>query len=359
MRNIIVVQMLIFSGAWIMRMSIIVACLTLAFSTVSAEQVNPTLQLVKQQVPVVYTFTGAVEAIHKATMTAETSGRIAEVFFDVDDIVDKGDVIARFRNNQQKADLDLALAGRKEAEAALARDESEFKRYVELYEKRLVAKALLDQARAALDGSKARLEASSARIKQARENYENTVIRAPYSGIVTKRHIEVGEAVNPGSPLVSGLSLDKLRLVVDVPQSLIESIRQQKKAQIVLNDGKIITSEALTIFPYADDLSHTFRVRVELPEDIHGVYPGMLIKVGFVTDQQRVLTIPVQAMVHRGEMNIVYVQAETGQIHMRQIRPGPSLGGGEMIVHAGLTEGETIWLDPVAATIALKQAAGE
>ena len=342
-----------------MRFLYILAGFSLAVSALASEHTIPVLELEKKPVPVVHKFTGTVEAVLKATMKAETSGRIAEIYFDVDDIVAKGDVIARFRNTRQKADLDLAVAGHREAAAALVRDESEFKRYNDLYEQRLVAKTLLDQARASLDASRARLDAASARIKQAKENYEYTVIRAPYSGIVTQRHIDVGEAVNPGSSLVSGVSLDNLRLVVDVPQSLIEPIRKLKKAQIILNSGEIINSQQLTIFPYADELSHTFRVRVELPESVQGLYPGMLLKVGFIVEEKSELTIPVTAMVHRGEMYIVYMQNENGQISMRQIRPGPQIGDGQMIVNAGLIEGEKIFLDPLAATIALKQASGE
>lgn len=342
-----------------MRSLYLLASFFLAVSVFANEHTIPVLKLVKKPVPVVHKFTGTVEAIHRATMKAETSGRIAEIYFDVDDIVTKGDVIARFRNTKQKADMDLALAGQKEAAAALARDESEYKRFSDLYEQRLVAKALLDQAKAALDASRARLDAANARIKQAQENYEYTVIRAPYSGIVTQRHIEVGESVSPGSPLVSGVSLDALRLVVDVPQSLIEPIRQQKKAQIILHNKDIVNSEQLTVFPYADELSHTFKVRVDLPEGVKGLYPGMLVRVGFLVDEKMELTIPVKAMVHRGEMYIVYVQHENGEIRMRQIRPGPQIADAQMIVHAGLTQGEKIFIDPLAATIARKQAAGE
>lgn len=342
-----------------MRAFYLLASCLLAVSAVANQQTNAVLELVKKPVPVVHKFTGSVEAIQKATMKAETSGRIAEIYFDVDDIVAKGDVIARFRNTKQKADMDLALAGQKEAAAALARDESEYKRFSDLYQQRLVARALLDQGKAALDASRARLDAANARIKQAQENYEYTIIRAPYSGIVTQRHIEVGESVNQGSPLVSGVSLDALRLVVDVPQSLIDPIRQQKKAQIILDNNEIVDGEQVTIFPYADELSHTFKVRVDLPEGVKGLYPGMLVKVGFVVDEKSELTIPVNAMVHRGEMYIVYVQHDNGEIRMRQIRPGPKIADGQMIVHAGLTEGEKVFLDPQAATIARKQASGE
>ena len=93
--------------------------------------------------------------------------------------------------------------------------------------------------------------------------------------------------------------------------------------------------------------------------DLEKMKAGVSRKVGFVVEEKTVLTIPVVAMVHRGEMNVVYVQHDDGQIRMRQIRPGPQIADGQMIVHAGLTEGDKVFIDPLAATIALKQAGGK
>lgn len=318
-----------------------------------------TARVERVPVPVVHQLSGFVEAVNQATMKAETSGRIAEVFIDVDDIVEKGKVIARFRGTRQKAELDLAMAGLEEARAIFDRSKSDFDRYNDLYEQKLVAKSALDQASAALKAAEARLDAAGASVKKAKEEYENTIIRAPYSGIVTKRHIEVGESVNVGSPLVSGISLDAIRAVVDIPQAYVESVRSNKKAYIQLADGTSQLSEKLTVFPYADELSHTFRVRVELPAGVSGLYPGMVVKIGFVIGEKQLLVIPAQAMVNRGEMQAVYVQQPDGRIAMRQIRPGESLVDNRLVVHAGLEEGEQVYLDPLAATVAFKQQAAK
>ncbi len=322
-----------------------------------AEESLQTATVERVPVPVVYQLSGFIEAVNQATMKAETSGRIAEVFIDVDDIVKKGTVIARFRGTRQKADLDLAVAGFEEARADYERSKSDFDRYSDLYEQKLVSRSALDQASATLKGAEARLDAAGASVKKAREEYENTIIRAPYSGIVTKRHIEVGEAVNVGSPLVSGISLDAIRAVVDIPQAYVESVRSNQKAYIELPDGSSQVSEKITVFPYADELSHTFRVRVELPPGVGAMYPGMVTKVGFVVGERPLLVIPAQAMVNRGEMQAVYVKQADGRIAMHQIRPGESVVDGRRVVHAGLAEGDQVFIDPQAATVALKQQA--
>ncbi|MCW9013303.1 MAG: efflux RND transporter periplasmic adaptor subunit [Gammaproteobacteria bacterium] len=348
-----------FSLAYISRL--ILASLWL---NVAAAEADKELQLAvveRINIPLLKQFIGTVEAVNKATMKAQTSGRLAEIYFDVDDIVKQGEVLARFRNERQQAELDLANAGLQEAIAEKERSQADYDRYQNLYEQKLVAVSTVDQARAALKTAKARLDGARARIKQAREDYEYTIIRAPYSGIVTKRHVEVGESVNPGSPLVSGISLDVLRVVVEVPQSLVENIRTRHQAMVYLADGSILKSENITVFPFADDMSHSFTVRVELPADVavskgsNSLYPGMLVKTGFVAGEQQLLVIPAEAMAHRGEMNVVYVKSPDGRIVMRQVRPGNMIDDKRRVIHAGLTEGENIYLNPLAATVALKQ----
>jgi RND family efflux transporter MFP subunit len=307
-------------------------------------------------VPVVYQSHGLVEAVHKATMKAETSGRIAQIYFDVDDIVTRGSVIARFRNTRQKAELDLAEAGLAEARAEFNRSQADYERFRDLFEKKLVAATALDKASADLKGARARLDGAEAGVKKAKEEYENTIIRAPYSGIVTQRHVEVGEAVNPGSPLVSGISLDLIRAVVDVPQDYVEQVRSRNTALVYLPDQPAtLSSEQVTIFPYANEQSHTFRVRVELPRGIEGLYPGMMLKLGFLVGEKNLLVVPASAIVRRGEVTAVYLRDDAGRIVMRQIRVGEPADAERIIVLAGLGENEQVLVDPHAATVALKQ----
>ncbi len=338
-------------------------------TAVDEAQTTPVIRIA---VPVIKQFTGTVEAVNKATMKAQTSGRLAEIYVDVDDIVKPDDVLARFRNERQKAEMDLAQAGLEEARAEYERNQADYDRYQNLYEQKLIAVTMLDQSRAALKTSKARLDAARARIKQAREEYEYTIIRAPYSGIVTQRHVEVGESVNPGSPLVSGISLDELRVTVQVPQSIVETIRTRKQGMLYLADGDVISSNELTVFPFADEMSHSFTVRLELPSSdklLNGasLYPGMLVNTGFVTGEQKLLVIPASALVQRGEINAVYVKTVDERIVMRQVRPGqqvPVVSAIEFvelannqalqIIHAGLSEGEQVYLNPLQATAALK-----
>jgi RND family efflux transporter MFP subunit len=189
-------------------------------------------------------------------------------------------------------------------------------------------------------------------VEGAKEQLEYTVIRAPYAGIVSKRHVELGELVSPGQPVISGLSLQSLRVNVDVPQSMFHAIRTIGKA-VVYVDGERIAAESLTFFPVADAAANTFRVRVNLPDGAATLYPGMFVKVGFVVGETQRLLVPVEAVVRRSELSGVYVtDGET--VTLRQVRLGRRYGD-SIEVLSGLSAGEDVATDPVAAGIWLKE----
>lgn len=282
-----------------------------------------------------------IEAVQQATVSAQVSGRILQINFDVDDYVKKGQVLIRLRDKQQRAALDAAKARFDEAQR-------EYQRVKKVYAKKLVAKAALDRA-------EAQLKATRAAVEQAQEALDHTVIRAPYSGIVVKRLVEVGETARPGQPLMTGLSLEKLRATVDLPQSLIYAVRQHQEAYVWVGENREtrVKSDSLTISPFADPQSHTFLVRVNLPVGDHHIYPGMYTKVAFVTGEANYLVIPAQAVTHRSEVTAVYVQDDKGGLSLRQVRLGQTLPDKRVEVLAGVSAGEHVVLDPVAAAAAI------
>ena len=294
---------------------------------------------------------GRVEAVNQATVSAQTSGRIAELPFDVNDYVEAGAVLMRFTDTEQKAALAQAEAALQEATARLAEANQEFERFSKMIENNSVSRAAFDQSRANRDATRARLNAARSRVEGAKEQLEYTVIRAPYAGIVSKRHVELGELVSPGQPVISGLSLQSLRVNVDVPQSMFHAIRTIGKAFVYVNDERI-AAESLTFFPVADAEANTFRVRVNLPDGAATLYPGMFVKVGFVVGETRRLLVPVEAVVRRSELSGVYV-TDGEAVALRQVRLGRRYGD-SIEVLSGLSAGEAVATDPVAAGIWLK-----
>lgn len=298
---------------------------------------------------------GVVQAVNQATLAAQTAGRVVELPFDVNDVVKAGDVVVRFTDVEQRSGRAQAEAALRAARAQAAEAEADQRRIADLAGRQLVARSQLDQATARRDAARAALAAADAGVKQAGEQVDYTVVRAPYSGLVTQRHVEIGETVAPGQPLVSGLSLGQLRVEVQVPQADIVAIREHKAATIRLADGRDVEAREVIVFPAANPQTHTFTVRVELPEMETGLQPGNTAKVRFKLGEAERLLIPATALVRRSEIAAVYVVSAEGRVGLRQIRVGEVFGDRVEVI-AGLATGETIALDPVAALVAQRAA---
>jgi RND family efflux transporter MFP subunit len=306
-------------------------------------------------------FDGTIEAVRRTTVSAQTAGEIIELSFDVNDYVRKDAVIVRFDDTRQKARLDKVSAAQTEARARLTESEKTFRREARLLEEHATSKAKFENARANFLAARAKLELAEAAVAEAREELEYTVVRAPFSGIVVERFVEPGEQVQIGQALGTGLSLEQLRAVVDVPGRYIATIRQRRLARVLLPGapGESVNAESLTVFPFADPTTHTFTVRLNLIEGEHGLYPGMLVKVAFELGEKEELAVPTRAIVHRSEVTGVYVVGQAGQLGFRQIRSGRALDDGQTVVLAGLEAGERVALDPVRAGITLKRQLAE
>lgn len=315
-----------------------------------------TAAVARERVPLEQRFEGVLEAVNRATVSAQTSGRIIELSFDVDDYVERGAVLLKFSAAEQTARHQQAQAALEEAVARLREAQNERARIAGIYAKRLVAKAAMDKADAELKAAQARHESANARAAETAEQLEHTVVRAPYSGIVVERHIEVGELANPGQPLMTGISLEHLRATTSVPQHYIATARAAAEARIYAQDRQPLVGSDITVSPYADPQAHSFRVRVNLPalEPAAGLYPGMLVKIGFATGSEEQLLMPAQAVVRRSEVTAAYVVAPDGRVRFRQVRVGATQADGRVVVLSGLNDRERVAIDPVAAGEALK-----
>lgn len=297
---------------------------------------------------------GVIEAKNQATLSAEVSGRIEAIYFDVDDIVKKDEVLVRIRDKEYRAQLEQSKAALSEANSVFENASREFERIKGLYKDKVVSKAQYDQTTAALESSRARVDSAQARVRQTELQLSNTVIRAPYSGVVVARHVEPGELTNIGQPIMSGYGLGELRVNVEVPQSIISKVRHYRKVRIIVPGRETaIDTDQLTIFPVADSKSHAFRVRIDLPSLEQQLFPGMLVKAAFVVDQLERLLIPSRSLVKRSEVTAVYVVDTKQQIQFRQVRTGITEGDQIEIV-AGLERGEQVAIDPIQAGIRLK-----
>jgi RND family efflux transporter MFP subunit len=324
----------------------------LGFAAGAVEVPFATLTVAYETAPRERVWDGTVEAVNQATVSAQTSGRVAEILYDVDDFVEAGAPIMRFTDTEQRAALASARGALQEAQARAAEAENEFTRIKTMFDNGTVARARFEQAEANKNAAAARFDAARAAVTNAEEQLDYTVVRAPYAGIVSRRHVAVGEVVRPGAALMSGLSLEAVRVLVDVPQSMLEPIRTIGKANVYAGE-RTIPADSLTFFPVADAATNTFRVRATLPSAGVALYPGTFVKIGFVVGETERLLLPASAIVRRSELTAVYVVGEDA-VTLRQIRVGRRYGE-RIEVLAGLSSGEQVAADPVAAGVYVQE----
>jgi len=305
-------------------------------------------------------FDGVVEAINETTLSAQTGGRIIEINFDINDAVESGAILLKISDNEQSASAAQAAASISQMQAQLTQARNNFARYRKLLSSQTISQAQYDDAKTTLDSAIANLNAARAAKDQAQKQVDYTVVRAPYSGIVTERLVDLGETVSPGQSLMSGFSLLRLRVRTEVPNHFARQIDAGRGVDILLDtpSSKRIHSTRVTVFPFSNTRSNSVTVRAELPENLVSIYPGMLTKVAFQTAKESRILIPLSAILIRSEITGVYV-LDGDRIYLRRLsigRPYTNEQGIEMVeVLNGLKLGERVAADPVAAVKRLKQ----
>ncbi|NJD88111.1 MAG: efflux RND transporter periplasmic adaptor subunit [Betaproteobacteria bacterium] len=294
-----------------------------------------------------------VEAVRQSTVSAQVSGRIVDIRFDVGDRVEKGAVILRIDERAASQAVAASEAQVREAEANLVNARASYERARQLLAQKFVSQAAVDKAEADFKAAESRMKATLAGAGAAATEKSFTTIVAPYSGVVSARHVQLGEMAAPGKPLFTGFDPTGLRVVATVPSAQVPAIQSGAKARIeVPSLGRWVEVKSITVVPSADPRTHTTQVRLDLPADAKGLLPGVFARAYFVTGRAPRLMVPREAVLRRSEVTAVYVVDAQGQARLRQVRLGTASDEKTVEVLAGLKAGERVALEPVKAGMA-------
>ncbi|HEX5338005.1 MAG TPA: efflux RND transporter periplasmic adaptor subunit [Gallionella sp.] len=310
-----------------------------------------------REVPQTYSAEGIVEATRQSTVSAQIGGRVKEINFDIGDRVSKGQVILRIDEREAAQALAGSQAQVLQAQANMQNAKATYERSKQLFAQKFISQAALDKAQADYKVALAQAAASEAGAGQASLAHGYTSVIAPYGGIVSARLVEVGEMVMPGKPLMTGFDPSEMRVVVSVPQYKLADIGNKPEAMVeVPSLNRWVKAASSTVQPVADARTHSTQVRVYLPANEAGIYPGMFVRAHFVVGKASKLVIPASAVLHRSEVVAAYVVDDKGMVKLRQIRLGDANADGSVEVLAGLNQGEKVALDPVkAGMVGVKQ----
>lgn len=336
---------------------------------------------------------GYVVARRRATVSSKLTGKVVEVLIEEGSRVEQGQVLARIDDSNIRTQMDLARSQSAAARAQLAEVQVQLadagrtlQRTRELAARQLLSQSALDTAQANADALRARLESTRRNVEVAErglavqaQQLDDTIVRAPFAGVITVKNAQPGEMISPLSAGGDGtrtgigtlVDMESLEVEVDVNENFINRVQTGQPAETVLNaytDWKI-PSEVIAVIPTADRSKATVKVRIALKVKDPRVLPDMGARVSFLAaaptpDQaappRRVVLVDAQAIRREGNTNAVFVvKGET--VERRAVSLGNSLGT-DVEVTAGLLGGESLALGKLEALsdgAAVKQATKE
>jgi len=331
-------------------------------ATAPAEIVhNVTLLTVQKTMAPDYTeATGTVRAAQSAQLSSQVMGAITRVNVREGDQVRRGEVLITIDAARQRSAYDSANAGLsasqqtiEAADADYALAEATLKRYRVLYDKKSVSPQEYDEVKTRLAAAKARRDAAAARRVQAEAavSEANTVvgftrIRAPFDGLVVAKLTDAGALAAPGVPLLTIEDPTHFRLEAMVDESQISSVGLGETVPVVIDSlGKqTITGKVVQIVPMADTASRTFTVKVDLPANPQ-IHSGLFGRARFARGERESILIPQNALLHRGQLDGVYVVGKDQIASLRYVTLG-KFSANQIEVLSGLENGERIVAQP-------------
>lgn len=322
---------------------------------------------------------GYVTARREATVSSKVTGKVTEVFIEEGMQVEAGQVLARLDDSNVKASLALSEALLSASQAAHAETRvrveeahRELRRVAALVASRVATEADLDRAEAEVKSLEARLAKLAADTTVAerevgvrRQDLEDTVIRAPFTGIVTVKNAQPGEMISPISAgggftrtgICTLVDMASLEIEVDVNESFIVRVTPGQAVEAALDaypDWKI-PCQVVAVIPTADRQKATVKVRIGFEQLDPRILPDMAVKVSFgalenadsaAPAPRPAVLVPRTAVVERDGAAVVFA-ARNLVVERRAVTVGATQGNDVEIV-AGVSAGERVVVDPPA-----------
>lgn len=295
-----------------------------------------------QQVGDMLAWPGVVKSRTVADIAPRLTARIVEIKVNAGDTVKKGDVIARLDERDLRAQEKAALAALSGANAHAKRSNADKQRISGLYEKEATTRERFDAAVAQAKEAQARANQANATLTEIRARLADTLLLAPFDGIVVKRLKQPGDMGMPGVPVVTLQVPHGLRLEVEVPAACAGAFHPGE-AVVVRIDTLDRTFDAAIdeIIPEMDAQTHSQLIKIALPA-VEGLKPGYFGWLKQACEEHAALLIPASAVQHLGQLEIVRVLSD-GRQSTRHIRTG-KIFGDRIEVISGLRAGEIVMI---------------
>lgn len=305
-------------------------------------------------------YVGHIRAQQFVEVHARVEGYLEQMLFAEGTYVKKGQVLFVIDPRQYKAKVDKASAQLKKDEAQARKAQHDLERIRPLYEQNAASQLDLDNAVAAYESAKASMAMSKADLSQAQLELEYTVVKAPISGNIGERFVDLGTLVGTGGKSQLATVVKSDTVLVDFSMTALDYLKSKERnvnlgqqvanrswqpyITITLADNSQYPYKGLVDFadPQVDSQTGTFSVRAEMPNPQHVLLPGQFTKVRLLLDvRENAVTVPMKAVILEKGGAYIYIVRKNNTVEKRFIELGPQQEN-MVVVERGLVSGEMI-----------------
>ncbi len=289
-----------------------------------------------------------LEAVRQGTVSAQVNGNVVERFVRAGDLVRAGQPLVRIDARDAQAALVRSEASIAQARAERTDAQAAWERSRALVDRGFLSRAALDATQARLQVAQAAERQAVAGARQMALAHDFTTVVAPYDGLVLATHVDAGDLAVLGRPVATVYEPGVIRAVVHVPLSLLPAAQDAQTVDVRFASGQALSPALRVLVPGIDPVAQTRELRLEFDasKKVPGV-PGERVRVRFAGAETMRRTVPLQAVLRRGELDAVYV-ARGDRFVLRALRLG-AVHGDRIEVLGGIADGEHVALDPVRA----------
>jgi len=286
---------------------------------------------------------GKVEAVNSASLSTRTMGYVDNVYVNVGDKIKKGQLLISVNSADLIAKRAQVNAGITEVNVAYQNAKNDFNRFTELFNENSASQKELDDITAHYNMAKARLESAKQMKNEINAQLSYTNIKAPFSGIVTNKLVNIGDMANPGVPLLEIEATGSFQVVTMVSEANISQIEVGSEVNVEVKSlSKILKGKVTEVSTSSKNTGGQYLVKASLELKEVKILSGMYTTVQFSNVKQvksdRVL-VPIDAIVTRGQLSGVYTVSQTNTALLRWLRLGKTFGD-KVEVLSGLSANE-------------------
>jgi membrane fusion protein, multidrug efflux system len=304
---------------------------------------HTTSQLAQQYVTIVHptvgpamrkvNLPGTLMGLTESPIYAQTTGYVAHWNKDIGDTVKEGDLLATIDTPEVDRQLSQAEANRDQVESRLGLAATSAKRWQTLRSHDAVSQQELDEKDSALSQAQADLAAANADVQRLQELERFKRIVAPFSGVITRRNIDIGTLVDagseePGKALFSLAKVDVLRTYIYVPEMYSERISDGQKVNVTLQElpGRTFTGTVARTSQAIDTTTRSMQIEVDLPNPDGLLKPGAYADVELDLPSNGAPVIPANTLLFRAEGLSVAAVDGQGVVHIQPVKVGEDYG---------------------------------